>query len=90
MTVTTSAVAAGCVHQLGPVDTNKMTRLNAKAHYLGTVIIHAGQDVVHEVKLLARSVRQNEASTHDGNLCMLNLQQIRDWCISSVCHPKGC
>ena len=77
MTVPTRTVAAGRVHRLSQVDTNKMTRLNAKAHYLGTVVIHAGQDVVHEVKLLARSVRQNEASTHDGDLCMLNLYQTR-------------
>ncbi len=89
MTVPTRTVAAGRVYQLGPFDTNKMTRLNAKAHYLGTVIIHASKNVVHKVKLLARSVRQYETSTHDGDLCMLNLQQTRGWCIRLAFHPKG-
>ena len=41
--------------------------------YLGTVVIHAGQNVVHEVELLSGPVGQNKAGTHDRDLCMLNL-----------------
>lgn len=32
---------------------------------LGTVIVQAGKDVVHEVELPAWSVRQYEAGSHD-------------------------
>ena len=70
-------------------NSQEMTRVITKIQYLCTVIIHASKDVVHEVKLLARSVRQNEASTHDGDLRMLNLQQTGDWCIRLAFHPNG-
>ena len=42
--------------------------------YLGTVVIHAGQDVVHKVKPPSGLVGEYEACTHDRNLCMPNLQ----------------
>ena len=41
---------------------------------LGAVIIKAGQNVVHKLEVLAGSVRQYEAGTHDRDLCVLNLQ----------------
>ena len=40
---------------------------------LGNIIIQAGKDVVHELELLAWSVRQDEAGLHNGDLSMLNL-----------------
>ncbi len=43
--------------------------------YLGTVVIHAGQDVVHEVKPPSGLVGKYEACMHDRDICMLNLQR---------------
>ncbi len=48
--------------------------------YLGTVIIHAGQDIVHEVKPPAGLVGKNEACTHDRDFCMLDLQHWSRYC----------
>ena len=51
--------------------------------YLGTVVIHAGQDVVHEVESPSRLVGKNEACTHNRDLRVLNLQHWSKYC---RCH----
>jgi len=50
------------------------TKQDKQPTYLGNVIIHAGQDVVHEVESPAGLVGKYEACTHDRDLCMLNLR----------------